>query len=296
MSAPIGWLITQYGGSGRRHRPVRAGWAMKMQIRIHNKEVVINLTIEACVWTELYDRFGYDIRTLVSKPKKLVESPSIFESEDILKKIGSYLTPQNLSLLAQVSRHVSVIAKADCLWIPWLMKLISPGRELDPVSIQASGKSHSTAFALFSERARWRRMIRRSWTDLSRFVGLHSRLRRGLVERRIEELEIQYRCKLPVQLRELYRLCDGEEEEWGTGQIGVMNGYRFLPLEEALSLLTDERTGGGSSELPLTQMAGFSSASEGYVIRLDSGKVLKVSGSSRTLVGDIYTLLISISR
>ena len=276
-----------------------------MHLNIQNRSLDINLrSIQACVWTELFDRLGYDIRNISLKNSKLKRMHYVFESEDIIKKIASFLNPSKLSLLAQVSKYVSLVAKSDFLWMPWLIKLSNPQRDGDMFLLDSiegckavSDRCHNTAFYLFAERAKSRRMIQRGWAELSRFVGLHSRLRTGLPEHKIRELEAAFCCHLPLQLRELYRLCDGEQEEWGTSQVGVMNGYRFLPLEEALALVAEARSvGGDTSVLQLTQLAGFGSAGDGYVVGLTTGNVIKVSGSSRVLVGDIHTFLNSISR
>jgi hypothetical protein len=264
----------------------------------------INLnTNSSCLWTELFDRFGYDIRKATSMPMN--SKHRIFETDDILKKIASLLNPSKLAMMSEVSKRLFYVIRADAIWIPWLFKLWTCKGEDQAATrtddfdeyLSRMTRARRSVFSLFSQRATCRRKVRQGWAELSRFAGTRARLRAGLTDQEISALEAAFSCRLPLQLRELYRICDGEHAEWGSAQEGIMNGYRFLPLREALTLLAEARAGGeDASALPLTQLAGFGAAGDGYVAALGSGDVFKASGASRVAVGDVAAFLTSIVR
>jgi hypothetical protein len=259
--------------------------ALTVRVSIVRGHHIINLNLDStCIWTELFDRFGCDVRNATSVTNTSYHE--LFENDDILKKIVSSLTPSKLALLSQVSKRLFCVARADAVWIPWLFKLWTCNVVDQAGShkcafdeyLSRMARLRRSVFSLFAQRATCRRKVRRGWAELSRFAGTRSRLRAGLSEPEISALEAAFSCHLPMQLRELYRICDGEHAEWGSAHEGIMNGYRFLPLREALALLAEARAcGGDASVLPLTQLAGFGSAGDGYEAALGSGDVLKVS-------------------
>ena len=248
----------------------------------------------SCIWTEIFDRLGYDIRSNCVSQRQQTQNRGIFYTDDILLRICSFLKPSKIALLVQVSKEISKIVKVTAFWFPWLLKSYSFSEFCETSFVQNSDFS---AYHLFAERAMCRKLVKLGWAELSRFGGMHSKLQAGLTEREITALETAHSCRLPLQLRELYRLCDGEPPEWGSAQAGIFNGYRFLPLAESLALLAEARSAGGDdSVLPLTQVAGFGAAGDSYVVSLRTGQVLKVSGASRILVGDVASFLASIVR
>lgn len=98
---------------------------------------------------------------------------------------------------------------------------------------------------IFMERCSARIRVRQAVSEVAKFGG-EAHLRPPLTEPEILALEYQYNCILPHSLRELYLACDGEQTGWGPmggaggWGMGLANGLRLLPLDEALEARSDQ--------------------------------------------------------
>ena len=256
-----------------------------------------------CKTTEIVDRLGH----LKGGEKRSGRSCHILENVDTLQRIACHVHARHLGVLCQCSRHLRVLTcNDDILWRPLLYKLWrrvgrTVGRNADDLRWQEHfhlylsrpENSCRSTYSIFAERALCRRRIRSIWDQVSKFAGPRSDLREGLDELEIFDLETRFGFPLPLALRELYELCDGEHPRWGNDQSGVLNGYRFLPLEEMLRNKSsfDHMP---SRLLPLTELAGFAQAGDQYLIDHLSGVVFKASGASCVKQGDLLTFLASV--
>ena len=90
---------------------------------------------------------------------------------------------------------------------------------------------------IYGWRVNERRKVRKGWQQVSPFVQ-GQQLGEGLSDRQVWHLEKELpqcsdRFLLPLQLRELYLIANGQCCEQ---QTGIMNGHRWMPLQEIVEL------------------------------------------------------------
>ena len=90
---------------------------------------------------------------------------------------------------------------------------------------------------IYGWRVNERRKVRKGWQQVSPFVQ-GQQLGEGLSDRQVWRLEKELpqcsdRFLLPLQLRELYLIANGQCCEQ---QTGIMNGHRWMPLQEIVEL------------------------------------------------------------
>jgi len=88
-------------------------------------------------------------------------------------------------------------------------------------------------FRLFNARQNARKLVRERWSAIREFAGRHPFNGTALSDSAITLLERRFNRRLPLDLRELYLLVDGQSAQLGWGLVGspgLLNGHRFETL------------------------------------------------------------------
>ncbi|MCL7031890.1 hypothetical protein MKW94_028846 [Papaver nudicaule] len=167
---------------------------------------------------------------------------------EIISKLG----PKDAAVLGCVNKRFRVSASEEIIWSKLCSHDLDLSSPTDPFGNPAP--SFKAAYQIWREEFSmypWSlvKRVKRCWGSLKNWMAMNfpesgNTLRKGATEDDIKAVEESLRVKLPLPMKVLYRLCDGQDIKSHNSGLGLIGGYSFydhnvnvclLPLSEVIT-------------------------------------------------------------